>query len=101
MSTDQTPQGDTQDAEPRRIIIEDLMAATGLGPKQVRHEVRAGLLPGRMRGTTYVCSPGEYDRWYQGDWTPRPAAPTNPEPQTKESTPMVRRVVFKDPSETG
>lgn len=57
---------------PRRITIERLMAETGLGPIQARRDVRKGLLPGRMRGKTYICTPGEFDRWYRGDWTPRP-----------------------------
>ena len=70
--------------EPRRITIETIMAATGLGPNQVRHDVRAGLLPGRMRGTKYVCPPGEYDRWYQGEWNPRPT-------ETAEPVSMVHR----------
>jgi len=57
---------------PRRITIEDVIAQTGLGPIQTRADVKAGLLPGRMRGRQYVCPPGEYQKWLDGDWTPRP-----------------------------
>lgn len=57
---------------PRVITIEHLMAVTGLGPVQARRDVRAGLLPGRMRGRQYVCPPGEFDAYVRGEWAPRP-----------------------------
>ena len=62
----------------RRITIEMVMAATGLGPRTARRWVREGKLPGRMEGTHYVCPPGEYDRWYAGEWTPRPTETAQP-----------------------
>jgi hypothetical protein len=57
---------------PRPVTIEEVMAATGLGPYQVRADVRAGLLPGRMRGARLVCPRGLWERYLAGDWTPRP-----------------------------
>jgi hypothetical protein len=62
----------------RPVLLDDLMAATGLTRRQVTADVRAGLLPGRMRGRRYVCPPGEYARWLAGEWVARP----QPQPVT-------------------
>ena len=54
------------------IPIAQLMADTGYGPITTRRLVRAGALPGEMIGRRYLCTPGEYERWLRGEWTPRP-----------------------------
>lgn len=54
----------------KRITLEDLMAVTGAGPRKARRLVREGRLPGFVDGTLYVCSPGEFQRWIDGDWEP-------------------------------
>lgn len=54
------------------ITADELMAYTGLGPVQVRADVRAGLLPGRMRGRKLILTAAEFRRWQNGDWIPKP-----------------------------
>lgn len=71
-------------SEPRRISINDLMAATGVGPKTARRLVREGIFPGHMDGRTFICTPGEFDAWYEG----RHARPVK---QVTSITPIVRR----------
>lgn len=55
----------------RRITLDDLTTATGCGPRTARRLVREGKLPGFVDGTRWVCSPGEFDEWLRGEWTPR------------------------------
>lgn len=45
------------------VTLDDLMTVTGLGPKQVRREVRLGNLPGRFVGRTFSCPADEFDAW--------------------------------------
>lgn len=54
------------------ITVEQLMAVTGLGPVQVRADVRAGILPGRIRKGKLILTAAEFRRWQAGEWTPRP-----------------------------
>lgn len=62
---------------PPAVTIAELMAATGLGPRQARADVKAGLLPGRIRRTgEYVCPRGEFEQYVRGDWQPRPQPTT-------------------------
>lgn len=61
--------------ELRRITLELLMTHVGTGPRTTRRLVREGKLPGFMDGARYICSPGEFDDWIAGRWTPKPAAP--------------------------
>ena len=63
---------------PTAVTVDELATATGLGRRQVIADVRAGLLPGRMRGYRLVLPRGEFERWQRGDWQPRP----QPEPVT-------------------
>ena len=51
-----------------RITIEDLMEITGHGKRTTISMVRAGNLPGFMHGRHYACSPGEFQKWLDGDW---------------------------------
>lgn len=61
---------------PTAVTIEELCTATGLGPRQVRDDVKAGLLPGRIRRHQLVLARGEFQRWLAGEWQPR----SQPEP---------------------
>jgi hypothetical protein len=61
---------------PAAPTIEALMAATSLTKRQCYSDVRAGLLPGRIRRGRWVCPPGEFAAYVAGDWHPR----TPPQP---------------------
>lgn len=50
----------------RRITLDDVMAVTGLGPRTTARLVREGRLPGCFEGRHYICTPGEFDEWYEG-----------------------------------
>lgn len=67
----------------KRVVIEDLMVHTGLGPQVARRMVREGNLPGFISGTQYVCSPGEFEKWLQGDWKPTGVRSTPPQSKKK------------------
>lgn len=75
----------------RRITLQDLTTATGCGPRTARRLVREGKLPGFVDGTRYVCSPGEFDEWVRGDWTPRNIPSTSP--KSKPEKPSFLRTV--------
>ena len=49
----------------KRVTLDDLMQHTGTGERTTRRLVREGKLPGFVDGTTYICSPGEFQRWVE------------------------------------
>lgn len=52
----------------RRVTIDDLIAQTGTGKRTAMRLVREGRLPGFIDGRAYVCSPGEFQKWIDGNW---------------------------------
>lgn len=58
--------------------IQDLMIASGLGRDKVKALILLGQLPGRKIGNRYVIPKGEFDRWYRGEWEPKPLEPIAP-----------------------
>lgn len=58
------------------ITVDDIAAVTGTGPRTTRRLIREGKLPGFFDGRTYICTPGEFDKWKRGEW--RPTTKTEP-----------------------
>lgn len=50
-----------------------LCEATGASEKTVNELVANGTLPGIIDKGFIILTPGQYLRWWNGDWTPRPA----------------------------
>lgn len=75
----------------KRVTIGDLMAATGTGKRTTMRLVREGKLPGFVDGSEYICSPGEFQKWLDGEW--KYTGVRSSEPHSKKREPVgIRRI---------
>ena len=74
----------------KRVTIEDLMVHTGQGKNTVMRLVRKGNLPGFIEGRTYVCSPGEFQKWLDGEWQYTGVRSTEPRSSKRKPVGLVQ-----------
>lgn len=74
----------------KRVSLEDLMQVTGTGVRTTMRMVRAGKLPGFIEGRTYVCSPGEFQKWLDGDWQYTGVRSTEPHSTKRKPVQLIR-----------
>ena len=61
--------------EPIYVPEDEMTTATGLGKIQLRNDIAAGLLPGRLRGRKPQVLRAEWNAYITREWKPRPAQP--------------------------
>lgn len=57
--------------EPIYVPVKELMAATGLGPRQLRADITAGLLPGMIVRRQVRVLRSQWNAYVAGEWQPR------------------------------
>ena len=76
----------------KRVTLDDLMQVTGTGVRKTMQMVRAGRLPGFVDGRDYVCSPGEFQKWIEGDWQHTGVRSTEPHSKKRKPVQLVRTI---------
>lgn len=74
----------------KRVELADLMTITGTGERTTRRLVREGKLPGFVDGSHYVCSPGEFQKWLDGEWSYTGVRSTEPRKESRKPVGLVR-----------
>lgn len=71
---------------PKHITLDDLCIESGAGPIKARRLVRERKLPGFIDGNTYICSPGEFQDWLDGNWEYRGIPSTPPRDRSESAS---------------
>ena len=73
------------------VPLEALIAKAGIGKRTTIRLVREGKLPGFMDGSAYICSPGEFQKWLDGEWQYTGVRSTPPRNKKREPIAIVRK----------